>query len=461
MRMSIPNTRARAFRRARSFSCALVLLIAACGNDAGDPSPATTAGQSGGGAAGAAAVTAGSGGQSAVAGVSGGGASGSGVAGAAISAGTAGASAGSGGSSDGGSGGATAGSGGSAGMPMVAAMCQSASGAVPTFKKVAASDKSIPGAVGLLGNPEDASTLYVPQHFTGDVRILQNGKLLDAKLLHVDVRQDPPGREQGLLSIALSPKFSENHRMFVYYSAPDPVGQSTIAEYELETAISAKFVRNVYTQAHSHQWHNGGNLQFGKDGWLYFSVGDNQADCGPKCAQDAEGPYGRIKKLDVAQADPESTVKTFNNGLRNPWRWSFDPLTFDVLVGDVGDGGDTSEKLFFAKAEQSAGKNWGWAPGTLDNRKPEGTIDALKSDGGAIIGGVIYRGSNPKMAGACGLIFYGHLKGQVYTIKNDGSDKKTQSPLSGTNDLGSFGVDARGEIYLTYLGGQVYRIDAE
>ena len=72
----------------------------------------------------------------------------------------------------------------------------------------------------------------------------------------------------------------------------------------------------------------------------------------------------------------------------------------------------------------------------------------------------MYRGSNPKMAGACGLIFFGHLKGNVYTIKSDGTGQAQQAPLSGTNDLGSFGADANGEIYLTYLGGQVFRIDA-
>jgi hypothetical protein len=65
------------------------------------------------------------------------------------------------------------------------------------------------------------------------------------------------------------------------------------------------------------------------------------------------------------------------------------------------------------------------------------------------------------MVGACGLIFFGHLKGNVYTIKTDGQDKQQRGPLSGTNDLGSFGRDANGEIYMTYLGGQVFRIDAE
>ncbi len=370
----------------------------------------------------------------------------------------------SGGESGGNAAGGIAGMGGASGSggggPVAAKMCDKASGQLPTFKRVAASDKSIAGAVGVVGNPEVADVLYVPQHFTGDVRVIQGGKLQDEPLLHVDVRQDPPGREQGLLAIALSPDFTTNHLMYVYYSAVNPVGQSTIEEFKLDDATNATSVRKVYVQDHSHQWHNGGNLQFGPDKWLYFSVGDNQGDCGPSCAQEAEGPYGRIRKIDVAAADPDATAKTFNNGLRNPWRWSFDPLTFDVLVGDVGDGGGASEKLFFATKASSEGKNWGWAPGTLDNRNPAGTITTLASDGAAIIGGVVYRGSNPKMAGACGSIFFGHLKGDVYTINNDGSAKTRQAPLSGTNDLGSFGVDATGEIYVTYLGGQVFRIDA-
>lgn len=345
-------------------------------------------------------------------------------------------------------------------MPATVKMCESATGALPTFKKVAASDQSVPGAAGVIGNPEAPDTIYVPQHFTGDVRVIQAGKLQKDPLLHVAVRQNPPGREQGLLAIALSPDFKTNHLLYVFYSAVDPVGRTTIDEFKLSDATHATFVRQVYAQAHSHQWHNGGNIQFGPDKWLYFSVGDNQGDCGPSCAQMDEGFYGRIKKIDVADDDPQPTAKTFNKGLRNPWRWSFDPLTFDIVVGDVGDGGNASEKLFFAKKDSSNGKNWGWAPGTLDNRSPEGTIATLASDGGAIIGGIVYRGSNPKLAGACGLIFYGHLKGQVYTIGSDGKNNKMQAPLSGTNDLASFGADANGEIYMTHLGGQVYRIDA-
>jgi hypothetical protein len=357
-------------------------------------------------------------------------------------------------------GGGSGGGAGGGGAPTEVKMCEQAVGSVPTFKRVAASDKAIAGAVGVVGNPENPDIIYVPQHFTGDVRVVQGGKLQDEPLLHVDVRQDPPGREQGLLSIVLHPEFKTNHLMYVYYSAASPVGESNVEEFRLDSPSKATFVRKVYQMEHSHKWHNGGNLQFGEDDWLYVSIGDNQGDCGPSCAQKPEGPYGRIRKLDVSAQDPQSTTKTFAYGLRNPWRWSFDPLTFDVTIGDVGDSGSASEKVFFASKADADGKNWGWAPGTLDNRSPAGTLTTLANDGGAVIGGIIYRGSNPKMAGACGLIFFGHLKGAVYTIKTDGSQKMQQQQLSGTNDLGSFGRDANGEIYLTYLGGQVFRIDA-
>ncbi len=386
----------------------------------------------------------------------------------AAGAGTGGTAAGTGGNPGGGAAGdaGSSGSGGSGGAP-VAKMCEKATGDVPTFKRVPASDKSIAGAVGVVGNPESPDVIYVPQHFTGDVRIVQGGKLLNDPLLHVDVRQDPPGREQGLLGIAVHPDFKTNHLLYVYYSAATPQGQSTIDEFELTDATHATKKRSVYTVAHSHKWHNGGAIHFGADKWLYLSIGDNQADCGPSCAQEAEGNFGRIKKIDVAAQDPETTAKTFNNGLRNPWRWSFDPLTFDITIGDVGDGSDTSEKLFFASKANAENKNWAWGNGMGDNRDPAGTLTTLSSGdgdmgtGGAIIGGVIYRGSNPKMAGACGLIFLGGLSGNVFTIKTDGQDRQKRTPLSGTNDLGSFGSDANGEIYVTYLGGQVFRIDAE
>jgi hypothetical protein len=445
-----------------------LLLLGAAASGCGDDS---SGGGGSAGSAGTSTSTSGSGGSSSGGNSSGMGGSAAGMSGS--TAGAAGSTAGGAGGSTAGAGGSTSGaggsvatagssgSGGSGGAGPEAKMCEKATGAVPTFKRVAASDKSIPGAVGVVGNPESPDVIYVPQHFTGDVRVVQGGKLLDAPLLNVDVRENPPGREQGLLGIAIHPDFKTNHLLYVYYSAADPQGQSTIDEFELTDATHATKKRSVYTVAHSHQFHNGGAIQFGADKWLYISVGDNQADCGPTCAQMADGNYGRIKKIDVAAQDPESTAKTFANGLRNPWRWSFDPLTFDITIGDVGDGGDASEKLFFASKAAADGKNWAWGNGMGDGRNPAGTLTTLASDGAAIIGGVVYRGSNPKMAGACGLIFFGHLKGNVYTIKTDGQDKQQRAPLSGTNDLGSFGVDANGEIYQTYLGGQVFRIDAE
>jgi hypothetical protein len=440
---------------------------AACGTDNGGGTT-PTAGSSAGGTSGAGTGGSAPGGSSSVAGNATGGGGAAAAGSGNTMAGTGGSAAGAGGSSGGTGGGNTGGTGGGAGgggggsgggAPVVE-MCKAATGDVPTFKKVAASDKSIAGAVGVVGNPLSPDVIYVPQHFTGDVRIVQGGKLQDAPLLHVDVRQNPPGREQGLLSIVLSPDFATNHLMYVHYSAANPQGQTTIDEFELTDATHATKKRTVYSVEHSHQFHNGGKAEFGADKWLYLSIGDNNADCGPSCSQMADGNYGRIKKIDVSAQDPESTAKTFENGLRNPWRWSFDPLTFDITVGDVGDGGDTSEKVFFAKKADAEGKNWGWAPGTLDNRNPAGTLTTLGSNNGGIIGGIIYRGSNPKMAGACGLIFFGHLNGQIYTIKSDGSGKAQSGPLSGTNNFASFGRDAAGEIYMTGLDGQVFRIDA-
>ncbi|HEX9298121.1 MAG TPA: PQQ-dependent sugar dehydrogenase [Polyangiaceae bacterium] len=361
--------------------------------------------------------------------------------------------AGSGGSSGGTGGSGVGGSGG--GNPM--GMCTPAAGAaLPTFKRVAASDAPIAGAVDVNGLPGDPTTIYVIQHFTGDVRVVQNGKLVAEPVAHVSVRQDPPGREQGLLSMTFSPSFASDRLFYLFYSAATPQGQSTIDEFKLTDATHATFVRNIFKHAHSHQYHNGGAIFFGQDKALYFSIGDNNADCGPSCAQMPEGDYGRIKRINMT----DLSSKTFEFGLRNPWRWSFDPANWDVYIGDVGNGGGASEKFFYTAAGSAQGKNWGWAPGTLDNRNPMGTISTLGSDMGAGIGGRVYRGSNPRMAGACGVYFFGHLNGSVYTIKAPSGQRAQQMPLSGTNTLSGFGIDAAGELYMTYLGGQVFRIDA-
>jgi hypothetical protein len=115
------------------------------------------------------------------------------VAGVGGAAGAAGSAAGSGGNAagNGGTGGDVGGGGGSSGSgggAVTAKMCETASGDLPTFKRVAASDASVPGAVGVVGNPEEPDIIYVPQHFTGDVRVIQGGELQDEPLLHVDVR---------------------------------------------------------------------------------------------------------------------------------------------------------------------------------------------------------------------------------------------------------------------------------
>jgi hypothetical protein len=276
----------------------------------------------------------------------------------------------------------------------------------------------------------------------------------------VSVRQNPPGREQGLLSIAFHPDFKNNQLFYLFYSAASPKGQTTVDEFKRTGLTSSVKVRNVYAAAHSHQFHNGGSIAFSPTDSadkLYISIGDNQADGGPSAAQASEGSFGRIKRIDLANGK----ATTWDRGLRNPYRFSFDRATGDLYIADVGDGGSKAEKLFFSASGKS-GSNWGWRGD--DNRTGVTYLDQVATDGGAVIGGFVYRGTNPKLAGLCGRYIYGHLNGDVWSIQaksnGTGTGKQTHGQLN-TPDLGSFGQDANGEIYISSLSGGVYRIDAQ
>jgi len=318
------------------------------------------------------------------------------------------------------------------------------------LKKSPAADGLIAGAGEVASPPDTSDEIWVMGHFSGDVRVVKAGKLLPMPIVHVDVRQNPPGKEQGLLSIAFDPKYAENKTFYLFYSAAMPTGQTTIQAFTRTGDTTAMPGEKIWDKPHPHMFHNGGQIKFGPDGKLYLSIGNNAS---PPNSQQMEGLYGRILQIDVAA----KTGKTWDLGLRNPYRFSFDPQTYDIYIGDVGDGGPMSEKFFFEPMGMG-GKNWGYRGN--DNRTGVEYIDQIASGGGAGIGGVVYRGQ--KMPGLCGRYFYGHYSnGAVYSVKMvDGkpTDKRTHPEL-GVAGLSSFGIDAAGEIYMGSLNGQVYRID--
>src|SRR3954470_12521475 len=212
-----------------------------------------------------------------------------------------------------------------------------------------------------------------------------------------------PGGEQGLLSMAFAPDYATSGRYYVYYTAPLPgdAGGNIITVEEFSPAGR----RTVFTVRHpTNANHNGGQLQFGPDGMLYAGTGDGGSGNDPPNNAQTLGT-NRLGKL--LRIDPLSTAgnpETYAYGLRNPFRFSFDRGTGDLVIGDVGQ--NAYEEVDFSPAGTAAGRNYGWhcregkhpTPGvSCTPPQPVNPVDpvlekAHSTDGFcAIIGGYVVR----------------------------------------------------------------------
>ena len=215
----------------------------------------------------------------------------------------------------------------------------------------------------------------------GRIRIIKNGTLLATPFLdiHTLVRS---GGEQGLLALAFHPSYRTNGKFYVAYTAPrngDATGSvltleqfSVSANPDQANPNSGAIVLTIDHPVNSN--HNGGTLAFGADGYLYWSTGDGGSGGDPpNNAQNLSRLLGKILRLDVNSGSPygiPSSNPFFSNpdpsirkeiwayGLRNPWRISFDRLTHDLYIGDVGQS--TREEIDVQPASSTGGENYGW-----------------------------------------------------------------------------------------------------
>jgi glucose/arabinose dehydrogenase len=231
--------------------------------------------------------------------------------------------------------------------------------------------------------------------------------------------------ERGLLSMAFDPNYASNGLFYVYYTGAGTdsggaLGDIHIDEFHVSPdpkVADPASRRTVWTFSHGASNHNGGQLQFGPDGLLYLSVGDNANGAN---AQSLTNPYGKILRIDprgsgqgvhgvppsnpfvgVAGAVPE----IWSLGLRNPFRFSFDHLTGDLTIADVGAG--SREEVDFAPSSTGAGRgvNFGWPNCEgFSGLCPGATLPVLDYGHGspcnAVIGGYVYRGNQiPELTG--------------------------------------------------------------
>jgi glucose/arabinose dehydrogenase len=300
--------------------------------------------------------------------------------------------------------------------------------------------------------------------------------------------------EQGLLSAAFHPDYDTNGVFFVDYT--DLAGDTVVARYRVSDDPNRADPDSREVVLFVEQptvIHNGGQLQFGPDGFLYIGMGDGGSIYDPFCnGQRRDTVLGKILRIDVdaeateppfyriptgnpfaGPADPPDEVWAL--GLRNPWRFSFDRLTGDLFIADVGQ--DTREEVDFQPGGSPGGENYGWKvmEGTLcqsdENcplpvppcNDPAFTNPILEyehgEDGCAVVGGYVYRGN--ALPGLDGVYLFGDFcTGIVRAAQRVGSGESwevTDLPLR-VPGLTSFGEDVHGEIYLASLGGGLFRL---
>lgn len=298
----------------------------------------------------------------------------------------------------------------------------------------------------------------------GLIKIIENGAVLPTPFLNISTLVSR-GSEQGLLGLAFHPNYAQNGRFFINYT--NTAGDTIIAQYTVSanrniantTGSQVLFVDQPYGN------HNGGHLAFGRDGWLYVGMGDGGSGGDPENrAQNDASLLGKMLRINV-DVNPIS-VQIWAKGLRNPWRWSFDRLTGDVYIADVGQG--QYEEVNFWSAANGAGANYGWKVYEGNHQYSTGSISGAvfpfveynhSSGNCSVTGGYVYRGS--QIPALQGVYFYGDFcSGQTWTAFRSTAGTWQNQAFKDTSYLiSSFGEDQNGELYLTDLNGRLVRLD--
>jgi glucose/arabinose dehydrogenase len=353
-------------------------------------------------------------------------------------------------------------------------------GPVPVALAVVASGLTFPlDLTAPVGDPR----LFIVEK-GGTIRIVQNGALLPAPFLDLST-QVSTGNEQGLLGLAFDPQYATNGRFLVHYT--DLAGDTRVSAFRvsqdpnLADAASELPILGVDQPFPNH---NGGQVLFGPDGYLYVMLGDGGSSGDPgnqgQSLADLLGSILRIEPLETGgyavPADnpfagtPDARPEIWSYGLRNPWRVDFDPATGDLYVADVGEQQWEEVSVSTAVAGAGRGVNFGWRVmegpdcfGASSCDQTELQLPVVWYDHGtgcSITGGFVYRGS--AIPALQGHYFYSDFcAGFVRSFRlEEGAavDQFEWPALAPGAGVLSFGRDAAGELYLLGTDGAVYRI---
>jgi glucose/arabinose dehydrogenase len=342
--------------------------------------------------------------------------------------------------------------------------------------------------------PDGTNRVFVVER-PGRIRIVEEGKLLEEPFLDITDQVLSAFLEQGLYSLAFHPDYANNGRFYVHFAELLRNGDSMIVEYQVSAddpntadPESAKALLQIDQPFANH---NGGEIAFGPDGYLYIGIGDGGWEGDPlEAGQNLGTLLGKLLRIDVNVGDdaayriPEGNpfaedvqlVKLFgisevtfasihteaqaaiwDYGLRNPYEFSFDPATGDLYIGDVGQ--NHWEEINFAPAGYGGGVNWGWDflmgahcfPIEAESCALVGTLPAAEYPhelGCAVIEFSVYRGGEESLQG---INFAGdYCTGRVWGLARDEAGAwQFEELLHTTLRFTGAGQDPNGELYMT------------
>jgi hypothetical protein len=321
---------------------------------------------------------------------------------------------------------------------------------------------------------------------SGVIRVLQPGSatptiFLDIRALVRSPQDVGGGIEEGLLSMAFHPDYASNGLLYIYYT--DTSGDNNVYRYSVSTSdpdladdTTALLILNIPHPTNNN--HNGGQLNFGPDGFLYISTGDGGGGGDPdRNGQDPTVLLGKLLRIDVDSATPYAIPsdnpfvgmgggvreEIWALGLRNPWRFSFDRLTDDLIVADVG---QNSREEIDVQPAGTGGLNYCWSAleGTLPLNGDQVCMTGAPTppileygredpNRCAITGGYRYRGTAGTFpAGA--YLFGDFCSGEIFTLQNGLVTRLFDTDFLIT----SFGEDEAGELYLADRNGSIQRL---
>lgn len=315
----------------------------------------------------------------------------------------------------------------------------------------------------------------------GRILILENGTVRPEPFLDIGEIVDSESYiEMGLLGLAFDPKYNETGRAYVHYTNLN--GDIVLARYMVDASNSERLDRDsgevLLTIPHLvNDNHNGGMLAFGPDGFLYSGIGDGGLRNDPdRDAQNLFSLLGKILRLDVSGEtgyesppsnpfnDGSGSPEIWAYGVRNPWRFSFDRATGDVLIGDVGQ--DAWEEVDWQAADSAGGENYGWN-GWEGNVRSLGVAEGdvvfpihvypLDGSNQAVVGGYVYRGTLiPDLVGK--YVFADYTGGAIWTLERVGEVWTALDLAAVGFAISSFGEDQHGELYVVdFSGGRILK----